>query len=197
MQANGLATSSGNMFNSLFTYPSWLGAAGMRAGLTGTATSSPSPRTTGTAASGTEDVPDGTDGKAVATGTAGAAPTQAVAVTGGAVTDSGGARPRPLLQLMERLNTRQVSLWTLLVVALLSFLLGSLLRSMVGPADFVYLPPEHVALSRSNADETTHWRELQRLVELNHRDRWREMKRLIEFRGPLGRWDVVLAVIRR
>jgi len=98
---------------------------------------------------------------------------------------------------MRRLETKKVSLWTLVVVALLSFLLGSLLRSLVGPADFVYVPPDEALRTGPDEGDGSQWRELQRLVELHGRERWREMKRLIEFRGPLGRWDVVLAVIRR
>lgn len=105
--------------------------------------------------------------------------------------EASGTHPR----LMKRLDAPLVSLWTLLTVAFLSFLLGGFLRSLVVPADFVYLPPEG---SVQNAGEgQSQWNELQKLMALDHREHWREMKRLIEFRGPFGRWDVVLAVIRR
>ncbi|EJD48112.1 hypothetical protein AURDEDRAFT_113016 [Auricularia subglabra TFB-10046 SS5] len=170
---------SASVLNNLFNnYSAWLGSAGLVKGATpATGADNEAPARTGS--------PEPIEPNAAPAVSDG----QAAAV---AADEASGTRPR----LMKRLEARKVSLWTLITVALLSFLLGSLLRSLVVPADFVYLPPETKGGSGAG-DVQSQWSELQRLVELNHHERWREMKRLIEFRGPFGRWDVVLAVIRR
>lgn len=172
------ASKSASVFNSILTnYSSWLGSSGLLRGtpLVASAdadivpirTDSPEP------IDGAKASPANGDLKAVS------------------ADEASGTRPR----LMRRLDAPSVSLWTLLVVGLLSFLLGSFLRSLVVPADFVYLPPE--GATSVGSDGQSQWSELQRLIALNQREDWKEMKRLIEFRGPFGRWDVVLAVIRR
>lgn len=74
---------------------------------------------------------------------------------------------------------------TVLIIALISFLFGSLIRSLASPADFIYftssidapLPPSHVATSGGEG--------------------WREVRRLLEFKRGLFGWDVVIAVVRR
>lgn len=170
---------SANVFNNLLTnYSAWLGSSGLL--LRNSTPSSSAEAAAAPALTGSAE-PVGKDRDATAEGA------QPVA----SADEASGTRPR----LMKRLDAPLVSLWTLLTVALLSFLLGSFLRSLVVPADFVYLPPEGGAPNAG--DGQTQWSELQRFLELNHREHWREMKRLIEFRGPFGRWDVVLAVIRR
>lgn len=78
--------------------------------------------------------------------------------------------PPPLWQ-------RQFEFKTLLLVALLAFLIGSLLRSLISPADFVY----DVGVEEDGIRE----------------EGWREIKRLLELKGVAGGWDLQIAVVRR
>ncbi|VDB84982.1 unnamed protein product [Peniophora sp. CBMAI 1063] len=78
--------------------------------------------------------------------------------------------PLPLLQ-------RRYEFKTVLLVALLAFLIGSLLRSLISPADFVY----DVGVEEDGRRE----------------EGWREIKRLFELKGVVGGWDFQVAVIRR
>ncbi|KAF9454468.1 hypothetical protein P691DRAFT_797224 [Macrolepiota fuliginosa MF-IS2] len=66
---------------------------------------------------------------------------------------------------------------TLLVVAVIAFLLGSLLRSLISPADFVYVggtPPQ-----------------------VDGGGGWRELRRLFEVKYVFGGWDLQIAAVRR
>ena len=78
--------------------------------------------------------------------------------------------PPPLLQ-------RRYEFKTVLLVALLAFLIGSLLRSLISPADFVY----DVGVEENGRRE----------------EGWREIKRLLELKGVVGGWDLQVAVVRR
>ena len=74
-----------------------------------------------------------------------------------------------------------IPLSSVIAIALISFLLGSLLRSLLSPADFVYLA-----------------RDAQDMHEVgDEHGGWRELRRLMELRYILGRWDFVVAVVRR
>ncbi|OJT13504.1 hypothetical protein TRAPUB_9969 [Trametes pubescens] len=68
---------------------------------------------------------------------------------------------------------------TVVVVALIAFLVGSLLRSLLSPADFIYVVTDEKELGSVSAGT------------------WREMKRLLEFKYVLGGWDFQIAVVRR
>lgn len=61
---------------------------------------------------------------------------------------------------------------TLVVVAVIAFLLGSLLRSLISPADFVYVGHEGGGS-------------------------WREIRRLVEVKYVFGGWDLQIAAVRR
>lgn len=74
-----------------------------------------------------------------------------------------------------------IPLSSVIVIALISFLLGSLLRSLLSPADFVYVASD-VQDVHEFGDEHGGWRELRRLMELRY---------------ILGGWDFVVAVVRR
>jgi hypothetical protein len=74
-----------------------------------------------------------------------------------------------------------IPLSSVIVIALISFLLGSLLRSLLSPADFVYVARDAQDMHEAG-DEHGGWRELRRLMELRY---------------ILGRWDFVVAVVRR
>jgi hypothetical protein len=65
----------------------------------------------------------------------------------------------------------------LVLVALVAFLLGSLLRSLISPADFVY-----VVANPADADTSAGWREIRRLLELKY---------------LVGGWDFQIAIVRR
>lgn len=74
-----------------------------------------------------------------------------------------------------------IPLSSVIVIALISFLLGSLLRSLLSPADFVYVA-----------------RDVQDMHEFgDEHSGWRELRRLMELRYIFGGWDFVVAVVRR
>ena len=67
---------------------------------------------------------------------------------------------------------------TVIVVALIAFLIGSLLRSMLSPADFVYVV--------SDVEEGS-----------EVRSGGREIRRLLELKYIVGGWDFQVALVRR
>lgn len=68
---------------------------------------------------------------------------------------------------------------SVLVVAIIAFLLGSLLRSLLSPAEFVY-----VVRDARDAEDAGG-------------GQWREIKRLLEVKYIAGGWDFQVAVVRR
>ncbi|RDX51390.1 hypothetical protein OH76DRAFT_1401721 [Lentinus brumalis] len=75
-------------------------------------------------------------------------------------------------------RTGAYPLSTVVIVALIAFLVGSLLRSLLSPADFIYVVTDKQDIS--NADTG-----------------WRELKRLLEVKYVIGGWDFQIAVVRR
>ena len=69
---------------------------------------------------------------------------------------------------------------TVMIVALIAFLIGSLLRSMLSPADFVYVVSD---LGDVEAEDVS--------------SSWREIKRLLEVKYLAGGWDFQVALVRR
>lgn len=72
---------------------------------------------------------------------------------------------------------RRGALSRLIIVAVIAFLLGSLLRSLISPADFVY-----IGEARPEGEGGGGWRELRRLVEVKY---------------VFGGWDLQIAAVRR
>jgi hypothetical protein len=66
---------------------------------------------------------------------------------------------------------------TLVFVGLIAFLIGSLLRSLLSPADFVYVVRDLDAQHEAHG--------------------WREIRRLFEIAYLIGGWDFQIAVVRR
>ncbi|KAG8920104.1 hypothetical protein FRC02_001154 [Tulasnella sp. 418] len=87
---------------------------------------------------------------------------------------------------LDVLNSpRRYRLSTLIIVAVIAFLCGSLLRSLLSPADFIYFTPESdgsVVAGHTSKDGSSGWREVRRLFEIKY--------------GLVG-WDFVVAVVRR
>ncbi|KAF8623144.1 hypothetical protein AX17_007533 [Amanita inopinata Kibby_2008] len=87
---------------------------------------------------------------------------------------------------LEDLNAAPVStprtcpLPMVLIVALIAFLIGSLLRSLLSPADFIYVV-----------------RDLHEAEEAGFIGGWREIRRLFELKYVVGGWDFQVAVVRR
>lgn len=69
---------------------------------------------------------------------------------------------------------------TVIIVALIAFLIGSLLRSMLSPADFVYVVADLKAVESEGVGSN-----------------WREIKRLLEVKYLAGGWDFQVALVRR
>lgn len=82
------------------------------------------------------------------------------------------------------------SLPTLLFVALVSFLLGSLFRSLLSPADFIAFLP----LDGTTEDELV--LAIGGGVVAGERG-WRELRRLLEIKGIWGGEDLMVGVVRR
>ncbi|CDO69690.1 hypothetical protein BN946_scf184851.g78 [Trametes cinnabarina] len=91
----------------------------------------------------------------------------------------GGVGAGGLLTRAQTRNAPRYPLSTLVIVALIAFLVGSLLRSLLSPADFIYVVTDERELGTVSAGP------------------WREMKRLLEFKYVLGGWDFQIAVVRR
>jgi len=75
------------------------------------------------------------------------------------------------------LVTPMVSLPMVIAIALIAFLIGSLLRSLLSPADFIYVVTD--------------------LQDVEHTTGWREIKRLLEVKYILRGWDFQIAMVRR
>ena len=71
---------------------------------------------------------------------------------------------------------------TVVVVALIAFLVGSLLRSLLSPADFIYVVTDEGEMGSAGVDVGTGWREIKRLLEVKY---------------VVGGWDFQIAVVRR
>ncbi|KAM6497337.1 hypothetical protein JOM56_007810 [Amanita muscaria] len=75
---------------------------------------------------------------------------------------------------------RRSSLKLIAIVALIAFLIGSLLRSLLSPADFIYVV-----------------KDLKEAEEARVAGGWREIRRLFEIKYVLGGWDFQIAAVRR
>ncbi len=69
---------------------------------------------------------------------------------------------------------------TVIIVALIAFLIGSLLRSMLSPADFVYVVGDLQDVQTADVSAS-----------------WREIRRLLEVKYLFGGWDFQVALVRR
>ena len=77
-------------------------------------------------------------------------------------------------------TARSYPLTTVLLVGLIAFLIGSLLRSLLSPADFIYVVTD-----------------LREAEEASAVGGWREIRRLLEIKYLVGGWDFQVAVVRR
>lgn len=73
---------------------------------------------------------------------------------------------------------QEYPLRVVILIALIAFLLGSLLRSLLSPSDFIYVVTDVGSLEK---------------VE----NGWREIRRLVEVKYLAGGWDFQIAVVRR
>jgi hypothetical protein len=97
----------------------------------------------------------------------------------GSVSPSRSSSTIPSLDVKtDAADARLYPLSTVLIIGLISFLIGSLLRSLLTPADFVYIS-----------------RDLNELED--GRGGWREIKRLVEFKYAIGGWDFLIGIVRR
>ncbi|KAL0071320.1 hypothetical protein AAF712_001176 [Marasmius tenuissimus] len=75
-------------------------------------------------------------------------------------------------------RTVQQDWWMFMIVGLIAFLLGSFMRSLLEPTDFVYIAPSSADASFASGSE------------------WREVKRVVELPSG-GRWDLWIGFVRR
>ncbi|KAG1738994.1 hypothetical protein EDB19DRAFT_1895567 [Suillus lakei] len=91
-------------------------------------------------------------------------------------TDTESLSPTMTTHVVRMPTTYPLS--TVLIIALIAFLIGSLLRSLLSPADFIY-----VVTDLQDAEEGSAG--------------WREIRRLLEVKYIVGGWDFQIAVVRR
>ncbi len=94
------------------------------------------------------------------------------------------------ISVVRAATVPRYSVSTLVSVALIAFLLGSLLRSLLSPADFIYvvsdlddIPARVVGQADGGLS----------IIEPG----WREIRRLLEVKYIVGGWDFQIAVVRR
>ena len=73
---------------------------------------------------------------------------------------------------------QEYPLRVVILIALIAFLLGSLLRSLLSPSDFIYVVTDVGSLEQVESG-------------------WREIRRLVEVKYLVGGWDFQIAVVRR
>lgn len=78
--------------------------------------------------------------------------------------------------MYQALTRGRYQLSTLVFVGLIAFLIGSLLRSLLSPADFIYVENDR---------------------HVHEGGGWREIRRLVEIKYLFGGWDFQIAVVRR
>ena len=78
------------------------------------------------------------------------------------------------------IHRRDYPLSTVILVGLIAFLIGSLLRSLLSPADFIYVVTDVGEAETANSVGG-----------------WREIRRLLELKYFVGGWDFQVAVVRR
>lgn len=88
------------------------------------------------------------------------------------------------------------SLTFVLIVAVIAFLLGSLLRSLLTPADYFIYPESFLSdTATSAADKYKMERAIMQAIDPSRR--WREARRLFEIRSFFfSKWDLIVAVVR-
>ncbi|GAA6020826.1 hypothetical protein JCM10207_001669 [Rhodosporidiobolus poonsookiae] len=87
---------------------------------------------------------------------------------------------------------RTYTLSFVLLVAVIAFLLGSLLRSLLTPADYIIYRPS-AAAAHAEVEQAL-------LTAFDPHRRWREARRLLELRSPwsgLFSWDIIVAAVKR
>jgi len=93
-------------------------------------------------------------------------------------TTAAGTNDGEAKQTTYQVLTRgRYQLSTLVFVGLIAFLIGSLLRSLLSPADFIYVESDR--------------------HEMHEEGGWREIRRLVEIKYLFGGWDFQVAVVRR
>ncbi|GAA5972951.1 hypothetical protein JCM21900_006489 [Sporobolomyces salmonicolor] len=88
---------------------------------------------------------------------------------------------------------RTYSLGFVIAVAIIAFLLGSLLRSLLTPADYIIYRPDSAAQHGHEVEQAL-------LQAFDPNRRWREAKRLVELRTTwmgVVNWDLIVAAVRR
>ncbi|KDR80861.1 hypothetical protein GALMADRAFT_1112139 [Galerina marginata CBS 339.88] len=82
---------------------------------------------------------------------------------------------------------------TLVFVALIAFLIGSLLRSLLSPADFIYVVTDRGAATVEEAAAAG----ARAVGQEGAVGGWREIRRLVEVKYLVGGWDFQVAAVRR
>ncbi|GAA5830815.1 hypothetical protein JCM11251_001084 [Rhodosporidiobolus azoricus] len=90
-------------------------------------------------------------------------------------------------------SRRSYTLSFVLLVGICSFLLGSLLRSLLTPADYIIYRSETAVAAQTDVENAL-------LQAFDPNRRWREARRLLELRSAWGGrfgWDIIVAAVKR
>lgn len=116
--------------------------------------------------------------------------------------------------IRKRLSDIRFTLSTLVLVAIIAFLFGSLVRSLLEPADFIFVDSfksasSATARNKAGTIQEAARDEIKRMLDQKSGSSStntamspsttvvkRELKRLVEFRGLIGGWDLVIAAAR-
>ena len=131
----------------------------------------------GERAKGSGDTTQLGNGEAVKAPTGGGAGAESVAPETGSAPSSG------IVVEASSVQSGLYPLSTVIIVALIAFLIGSLLRSLLSPADFIY-----VVSNVQEAEEAN---------KVTAGGGWREIRRLLEIKYVFGGWDFQVAAVRR
>lgn len=103
----------------------------------------------------------------------------------------------PVTSFATQLRSPRFSASTLIAAVLIAFLVGSLLRSLLSPADFIYVVTDVRDVPGYSAEGTGGITGSPQGGTGRLEPGWREIKRLLEVKYLVGGWDFQVAVVRR
>lgn len=105
--------------------------------------------------------------------------------------------PESVALFTNQLRAPRFSASTLFAAILIAFLVGSLLRSLLSPADFIYVVTDLKDVPGYSAEGAGGLADGPHGGSGRLEPGWREIKRLLEVKYLVGGWDFQVAVVRR
>lgn len=107
------------------------------------------------------------------------------------------SRPQSATSFTTQLCSPRFSASTLFAAVLIAFLVGSLLRSLLSPADFIYVVTDLRDVPGYSTEGTGEITNGPHGGSGRLEPGWREIKRLLEVKYLVGGWDFQVAMVRR